>query len=56
MAGDVLSAMRAWGRIQGTFDNPQGKDTEEMDEVVRDQGADVGCRERRLSRKSYNFV
>ncbi|MDY0001694.1 MAG: hypothetical protein RBU30_10395 [Polyangia bacterium] len=34
MAGDVLSAMRAWGRIQGTFDNPQGKDTEEMDEVV----------------------
>ncbi len=34
MAGDLLSAMRAWGRVTEAYDNPQGKDLEEMDEVV----------------------
>jgi hypothetical protein len=34
MAGDLLSGMRAWGRLTGRFDNPQAKEIEELDELV----------------------
>jgi tetratricopeptide (TPR) repeat protein len=34
MAGDVLSGMRAWGRLTGAYDNPQAKQIEELDELV----------------------
>ncbi len=34
MAGDLLSAMRAWGRVTEAYDNPQGKELDELDEVI----------------------
>lgn len=34
MAGDTLSAMRAYGRITEAFENPQGKTLDDLDEIV----------------------
>ena len=35
MAGDLLSALRGWGRVTGAFDNPQGADVNDLDDVVK---------------------
>ncbi len=34
MAGDLLSGMRAWGRLTGAYENPQVKELVELDELV----------------------
>jgi hypothetical protein len=34
MAGDLLSAMRAWGRVTEAYDNPQGKELTDLDEII----------------------
>jgi hypothetical protein len=35
MAGDLLSALRGWGRVTAAFDNPQGADVNDLDDVVK---------------------